>query len=102
MTRSRDTSFERSRIHGVSNLSAYSDGIRVLRTILYERSIVPHRGQRFQYPASRSALSSASGEPDDPPLEPNLYDIGAEPTAQRRSKSRPPSASSGHRRGVRE
>jgi glycosyltransferase involved in cell wall biosynthesis len=30
-------SFERPRIHGVSNLSAVSDGIRVLRTILVER-----------------------------------------------------------------
>jgi glycosyltransferase involved in cell wall biosynthesis len=30
-------SYERSRIHGVSNLSAVSDGLRVLRTILYER-----------------------------------------------------------------
>ena len=37
-------SFERSRIHGFSNLSAYSDGIRVLRTILFERFIVPRRG----------------------------------------------------------
>lgn len=30
-------SFEHSRIHGVSNLSAVSDGLRVLRTILVER-----------------------------------------------------------------
>jgi glycosyltransferase involved in cell wall biosynthesis len=30
-------SFERPRIHGVSNLSARSDGLRVLRTILVER-----------------------------------------------------------------
>jgi hypothetical protein len=30
-------SFEYSRIHGVSNLSAFSDGLRVLRTILAER-----------------------------------------------------------------
>lgn len=30
-------SFERPRIHGVSNLSAVSDGLRVLRTILAER-----------------------------------------------------------------
>jgi glycosyltransferase involved in cell wall biosynthesis len=40
-------SFERSRIHGVSNLSASSDGIRVLRTILYERFIAPRREQHF-------------------------------------------------------
>jgi glycosyltransferase involved in cell wall biosynthesis len=30
-------SFEHARIHGVSNLNAFSDGIRVLRTILTER-----------------------------------------------------------------
>jgi len=46
-------SFERSRIHGVSNLNAFSDGIRVLRTILHERFSVPHRDQRFRYPAPR-------------------------------------------------
>jgi len=32
-------SFEHSRIHGVSNLSAFSDGLRVLRTILTERHL---------------------------------------------------------------
>ena len=31
-------SFEHSRIHGVSNLNAYSDGMRVLRTILAEKA----------------------------------------------------------------
>ena len=30
-------SFEHSRMHGDSNLSAFSDGVRVLRTILVER-----------------------------------------------------------------
>jgi len=38
-------SFERSRIYGVSNLSAFSDGIRVLRTILHER-FIGHRQRR--------------------------------------------------------
>jgi glycosyltransferase involved in cell wall biosynthesis len=42
-------SFEYSRIHGVSNLSAFSDGLRVLSTILRERP-----------PAHRPALSSAA------------------------------------------
>jgi glycosyltransferase involved in cell wall biosynthesis len=32
-------SFERSRIHGVSNLNAFSDGMRVLRIILTERRL---------------------------------------------------------------
>jgi len=41
-------SFERSRIHGVSNLYAFSDGIQVLRTILYERFIVPRRESRIR------------------------------------------------------
>ncbi|MBV9250456.1 MAG: glycosyltransferase family 2 protein [Acetobacteraceae bacterium] len=40
-------SFERSRIHGVSNLNAFSDGIRVLRTIVYERFMVHRRGRHF-------------------------------------------------------
>jgi hypothetical protein len=31
-------SYEYSRIHGVSNLNAFSDGLRVLHTILAERS----------------------------------------------------------------
>ena len=35
-------SFERSRIHGVSNLNAFSDGMRVIRTILTERRRTRH------------------------------------------------------------
>jgi len=35
-------SFERSRIHGVSNLNALSDGMRVVRTILTERRRTRH------------------------------------------------------------
>jgi glycosyltransferase involved in cell wall biosynthesis len=35
-------SFERSRIHGVSNLNAFSDGMRVVRTILTERRRTRH------------------------------------------------------------
>ena len=38
-------SFEHARIHGVSNLNAFRDGLRVLRTILYER--VNSRRARF-------------------------------------------------------
>ena len=42
-------SFEHSRIHGVSNLSALSDGLRVLRTVLHER--FRSRGRRRpEYP----------------------------------------------------
>ena len=53
-------SFERSRIHGVSNLSTFGDGIRVLRTILYERFIVPCRGEQFP---ARRFLMRVSGAP---------------------------------------
>jgi glycosyltransferase involved in cell wall biosynthesis len=35
-------SFEHPRIHGVSNLNAFRDGLRVLRTIVYER-LTTHR-----------------------------------------------------------
>jgi Glycosyl transferase family 2 len=35
-------SFERSRIHGVSNLNVFSDGMRVVRTILTERHRIRH------------------------------------------------------------
>jgi glycosyltransferase involved in cell wall biosynthesis len=53
-------SFERSRIYGVSNLSAFSDGIRVFRTILHERFIVPRQGRRFP---DRRLLTRMSGAP---------------------------------------
>ena len=43
-------SFEHSRIHGVSNLNAFRDGRRVLRTILYERQQV--RGQTATAPTA--------------------------------------------------
>jgi glycosyltransferase involved in cell wall biosynthesis len=49
-------SFEHSRIHGVSNLSAFSDGLRVLRTVLYERFIAPRRKSRL--PASNVLSAS--------------------------------------------
>jgi len=62
-------SFEHSRIHGVSNLSAFSDGIRVLRTILHERLTIPSQHQRFWHPSSRFALSSGGRDMSDSPLE---------------------------------
>src|SRR5262245_54211817 len=72
-------SFERSRIHGASNLSAVSDGIRVLRTILHERFAVPRPDQRFRYPASRSALPSGSGDMSDSALEADPHGTRAGP-----------------------
>ena len=48
-------SYEHSRIHGVSNLNAFSDGLRVLRTILVER---------FHYSKKRREYASVAGRPD--------------------------------------
>ena len=53
-------SFEHSRLYGVSNLSALSDGIRVVRTILYERFIVTRQMRRFP---GRRRISHVSGAP---------------------------------------
>jgi hypothetical protein len=80
-------SFERSRIYGVSNLSAFSDGTRVLRTILYERFIVPRRGRRS--PAGRF-LISVSGVPGtlrSTPRDQDKHQIG-QPAARTPQKSR--------------
>lgn len=44
-------SFEHPRIYGVSNLNAVSDGLRVLRTILYERFAVPRQSRSSAAPA---------------------------------------------------
>jgi glycosyltransferase involved in cell wall biosynthesis len=52
-------SFERPRIHGVSNLSAVSDGIRVLRTILVER----RRSRRRA--SGPVALAASTGAEED-------------------------------------
>jgi glycosyltransferase involved in cell wall biosynthesis len=52
-------SFEHPRIHGVSNLSAFSDGLRVLRTIVTER----RRVQRVATQARAAAALEDLGEP---------------------------------------
>jgi glycosyltransferase involved in cell wall biosynthesis len=56
-------SFERSRIHGLSNLNTFSDGLRVLRTILTERrrTRLPAVVAAVQEPA---CLSMQSAGPD--------------------------------------
>jgi len=43
-------SYEHERIHGVSNLNAFSDGLRVLRTILVERSYSRRRASSARTP----------------------------------------------------
>jgi glycosyltransferase involved in cell wall biosynthesis len=52
-------SFEHPRIHGVSNLNAFRDGLRVLRTILYER-VTSGRPQ----PRMDHASSYSTSEPE--------------------------------------
>jgi glycosyltransferase involved in cell wall biosynthesis len=52
-------SFEYARIHGVSNLNAFRDGRRVLRTILSEHASVPHQTA----PAAPSNVATY-GRPD--------------------------------------
>jgi hypothetical protein len=44
-------SFEHSRIHGVSNLNAFSDGMRVLRTIFIE-------GRHSRYPSLHETINA--------------------------------------------
>lgn len=53
-------SYEHSRIHGVSNLNAYRDGIRVLRTILAERRAL-RRASRRAVPAPREEPGLITG-----------------------------------------
>jgi glycosyltransferase involved in cell wall biosynthesis len=52
-------SFEHSRIHGVSNLNAFSDGLRVVRTILTERRRIRHAGSH-RSPRRLTVLSAVS------------------------------------------
>jgi glycosyltransferase involved in cell wall biosynthesis len=54
-------SFEHSRVHGVSNLSAFSDGLRVLRTILNER-----RRTRRKFATGNTAPTVASSRTEQP------------------------------------
>ncbi len=74
-------SFEHARIHGVSNLSAFSDGLRVLRTILAER----RRSRRL---AGRADIPSAAGGPGHASTGQSIADLAHDPDldglAQRR------------------
>jgi glycosyltransferase involved in cell wall biosynthesis len=58
-------SYEHARIHGVSNLSAFSDGVRVLRTLLIERWQV----RRVQAPVATPSCAE---------LESRFFPHGAE------------------------
>jgi glycosyltransferase involved in cell wall biosynthesis len=59
-------SFERSRIYGVSNLSAFSDGLRVLRTVLYERLMATRH--KSGLPVRNVLVPAAYPEDDGPTL----------------------------------
>jgi hypothetical protein len=63
-------SFEHSRIHGVSNLSAATDGLRVLRTILAElrQSRLRRPGGRAAATAPDLAVAPAEVTPEPSPL----------------------------------
>jgi glycosyltransferase involved in cell wall biosynthesis len=50
-------SYEHERIHGVSNLNAFSDGLRVLRTILVERSYSKRRAASARMPRAHAPRS---------------------------------------------
>jgi glycosyltransferase involved in cell wall biosynthesis len=54
-------SYEHERIHGVSNLNAFSDGLRVLRTILVERSYSRSRVVKFMRVCHARMHSTDSG-----------------------------------------
>jgi hypothetical protein len=63
-------SCEHSRINGVSNLSAFSDGLRVLRTILSERRLARHRTAAGTDPVPYYAIPEATARPIEAPLPP--------------------------------
>src|SRR6516162_3656804 len=48
-------SFEHPRIHGVSNLHAFRDGLRVLRTIVHERLTAPRSASTSPHPSPATA-----------------------------------------------
>jgi glycosyltransferase involved in cell wall biosynthesis len=87
-------SFERSRMYGVSNLCAFSDGIRVLRTILYERFVASRRGRQLSaqrlVPRQRVApghrqvnvAGRSWGAPRSATSQPQLEDLGVEPAPE--------------------
>lgn len=81
-------SFEHARIHGASNLSAVTDGLRVLRTILYERFAASRQRRGSQAPARTepavcgelSAVPGVRPGPaalaDSPEYRIDVYNIG--------------------------
>jgi glycosyltransferase involved in cell wall biosynthesis len=60
-------SFEAVRIHGVSNLNAVSDGLRVLRTIAVERREARKRSLAINWEAAALAADAAGAADTVPP-----------------------------------
>ena len=71
-------SYEQERIHGLSNLNAWRDGSRVLKTILSERfSVLPEPSDAWRPPYAE--LASAAS-----PVRPKVLSlVDAAPRAQR-------------------
>ncbi len=62
-------SFEHSRIYGVSNLSAFSDGLRVLRTVLHERFAAPRHKGGFPVTDAVARDADGCGDKSMPPAD---------------------------------
>jgi glycosyltransferase involved in cell wall biosynthesis len=73
-------SYESHRIHGVSNLNAISDGLRVLKTILHE--YWDHRSARRKAPAPKNVFEFfvVSGGGDGSEGLTRLHSVAAPPT----------------------
>lgn len=65
-------SHEHSRIHGASNLSAFSDGRRVLATILRERLSASRQRQATWSVGACSTQAEPAGMMEDPPTWPQM------------------------------
>ncbi len=60
-------SFESTRLHGASNLHAFSDGLRVLRTIAVEHRATRAGVERLPIPAQTHAAAAVDGLPTEVP-----------------------------------
>ncbi|WP_245563508.1 glycosyltransferase family 2 protein [Longispora albida] len=68
-------SVEGPRLHGVSNLNAFSDGIRVLRTIIREYRRL-RRAPKAAVPAQRTAAGPVAGQPAAGQVEAGQFQAG--------------------------
>jgi glycosyltransferase involved in cell wall biosynthesis len=80
LTATEVPSFEHARIHGVSNLSAFSDGVRVLRTLFVERRHTKRLGHLPAGSASAGLEQSVSQPERGTQVAPILIESPAYPT----------------------